>query len=146
MMLEPTTEEIRRTIGDVDNDSSQLLPILWRLVDRYGWVSPSMMNSVSEVLRRPFAEIYGVASFYQLIPTEPVTHPRVGICLDVTCKMAGSQAVANALNQTAARDSIHPVACLGHCEQAPVAWAENRVLTHITQDSVLRVLGKETQP
>ncbi|RIV17772.1 hypothetical protein D2Q93_14855 [Alicyclobacillaceae bacterium I2511] len=143
MMAEPTTAEIRLVIGEVEQDPSQLLPVLWRLVDRYGWVSPAMMNVVSEVLQRPFAEIYGVASFYQLIPTAPVGPDSVGICMDVTCKMAGSQAVWDALGQTELKNSIHPVACLGHCENAPAAFIENRVVTHITQGSVLRVLGKE---
>ncbi|MGL6280717.1 MAG: NAD(P)H-dependent oxidoreductase subunit E, partial [Gaiella sp.] len=48
-----------------------LLPTLWALQERIGWISPGGLNEVCRRLSVPPADAYGVASFYALFATEP---------------------------------------------------------------------------
>src|SRR4029450_13013291 len=44
-----------------------LLPALWAVQARVGWISPAALSYICERLTIPPAEAYGVASFYALL-------------------------------------------------------------------------------
>ena len=48
-----------------------LLPAFDAVQSAMGWVSPGALNEICRRLSIPPAEAYGVASFYELISTEP---------------------------------------------------------------------------
>ena len=46
-----------------------LLPALIALQEEVGWISPGGLNHVADRLQVPPAEVYGVATFYELLRT-----------------------------------------------------------------------------
>ena len=48
-----------------------LLPALWALQERIGWISPGGLNEICRRLTVPPADAYGVATFYALFALEP---------------------------------------------------------------------------
>ncbi|MET1048674.1 MAG: NADH-ubiquinone oxidoreductase-F iron-sulfur binding region domain-containing protein [Acidimicrobiales bacterium] len=99
-----------------------LLPTLIALQEEVGWISPGATNHVGRQLAVPPAEIYGVATFYELLrTTEPDGDgPTTWVCVDAACRiMADVAPVADGTVR-------HDAPCLGRCEQAPAVFVQRR--------------------
>ncbi|MCX9192306.1 NADH-quinone oxidoreductase subunit E [Carbonactinospora thermoautotrophica] len=107
-----------------------LLPVLHSVQKEIGWISEGAVNYVARRLTVPPAEVYGVATFYAMFSTEP-RPPRVAhVCDDLACRVAGAEALAEALEARVGPAGA-PAAggkamwlrspCLGMCERAPAA-------------------------
>ena len=66
-----------------------LLPALWSLQERIGWISPGGLNELCRRLTVPPADAYGVATFYALLALEPRPPRVVHVCEDVACRCRG---------------------------------------------------------
>ena len=89
----------------------QLLPLLHAVNDRVGWLSPGAVDHLAVAIDVAPAEIFGVASFYQLFSLEPRSGPIVHRCVDIACQVNGASVA----------DGEHASPCLGLCERAPAA-------------------------
>ncbi len=107
-----------------------LLPALEALQGSAGWVSRGGLNHVSRRLSVPPAEVYGVASFYALLPTTPRPPTVIHACDDLACRLAGAEALCAGLEAALgpagdADDGADTTwlrsPCLGQCERAPAA-------------------------
>ncbi|HJT03859.1 MAG TPA: NAD(P)H-dependent oxidoreductase subunit E [Pseudonocardiaceae bacterium] len=95
----------------------QLLPVLHAVSDAVGWISPGACNHIAQRLTVAPAEVYGVATFYALLSTEPRAPRVVHVCDDIVCGSAGAEAIVAAL---AGQDLCWVRSpCLGLCERAP---------------------------
>jgi NADH-quinone oxidoreductase subunit F len=89
----------------------QLLPLLHAVNDRVGWISPGAISHLAVAMDVAPAEIYGVASFYDLFAFEERSGPLVHRCVDIACQINGASVAPGE----------HASPCLGLCEQAPAA-------------------------
>ena len=103
-----------------------LLPVLHALRDEVGYISEGAVQEISERLEVPRADIYGVASFYALLPTEPQPPKTVHVCVDMACRFAdGEQLLEEVRSEVdAAEVAVHESPCLGQCENAPAVYVE----------------------
>ena len=107
-----------------------LLPALWALQERIGWISPGGLNDLCRRLTVPPADAYGVASFYALFALEPRPPRVVHVCEDVACRCHGAQELIAQLEERFGREgelsddgsaTWHRSPCLGQCDRAPAA-------------------------
>jgi len=89
----------------------QLLPLLHAINDRVGWISPGALNRLAGAIDVAPAEIFAVASFYDLFAFDAPTGPVVHRCVDIACQITGANV----------GDGEHASPCLGLCERAPAA-------------------------
>src|ERR1700676_859735 len=89
----------------------QLLPLLHAINDRVGWISRGAIDHLSLTIDVAPADIFGVASFYDLFSFEDRSGPTVHRCVDIACQVNGATVA----------DGEHASPCLGLCEQAPAA-------------------------
>ena len=68
---EKLREFISTVVGKYDRQRSALLPILRAIQEEYGYVSELAMQYVADSLGIHAAKVYGVATFYHFINTEP---------------------------------------------------------------------------
>lgn len=103
-----------------------LLPVLHALRDEVGYISEGAVQEISEQLMVPRADIYGVASFYALLPTEPQPPKTVHVCVDMACRFAGSERLLEEVRSEVDTDEValHESPCLGQCENAPAVYIE----------------------
>jgi NADH-quinone oxidoreductase subunit F len=119
-----------------------LLPALHALVDAVGWVSEGGLNHVCERFGLPPAEVYGVASFYALLPTSPRAPVVIHACDDIVCRMAGAGRVAEILEEVlgpaGGTDAVTwlPSPCVGACDRAPAAFVQRSNAENATVDSL----------
>src|SRR5437016_10393384 len=112
-----------------------LLPALHAVHDATGWVSRGALDEIARRLEVAPADVYGVASFYDLFSLTERPPRVVRVCVDLACQAAGSGALVSGLTERcgppghgdhwptcaggAATWSESP--CLGLCERAPAA-------------------------
>ncbi len=107
-----------------------LLPALWSLQERIGWISPGAMNDLCRRLTIPPADAYGVATFYALLAVEPRPARVVHVCEDLACRCHGSQELIAQLEERLGAEgelsedgsaTWYRSPCLGQCDRAPAA-------------------------
>jgi NADH-quinone oxidoreductase subunit F len=107
-----------------------LLPALWALQERVGWITPGGLNEVCRRLTVPPADAYGVASFYALLALDPQPSRVVHVCDDVACRCRGAEELVAQLEERfGSEGSVPPDGagtwyrspCLGRCDRAPAA-------------------------
>lgn len=103
-----------------------LLPVLHALRDEVGYISEGAVQEISERLEVPRADIYGVASFYALLPTEPQPPKTAHVCVDMACRFAGGERLWEEVRSEVDADdvAVHESPCLGQCENAPAVYVE----------------------
>lgn len=103
-----------------------LLPVLHALRDEVGYISEGAVQEISEQMEVPRADIYGVASFYALLPTEPQPASTVHVCVDMACRFAGGKQLLEEVRSEvdAGEVAVHKSPCLGQCESAPAVYTE----------------------
>jgi NADH:ubiquinone oxidoreductase subunit E len=120
-------------------ERSLLLPVLQEVQHRQRVLTKGLIGYLSSRLRVPFAEAYGVASFYALLSSERAA-PRVRLCSGVPCILAGAERIATSLNERAEL-TWDWFPCIGQCDRAPAALVGGEPVYHLASDDVSSFLG-----
>jgi NADH:ubiquinone oxidoreductase subunit E len=120
-------------------ERSLLLPLLQDVQQRQGVLTKGLIGYLGGRVRLPFAEVYGVATFYALLSTERAA-PRLRLCGGVPCILAGAERIAAALNERTAL-SWDWFPCVGQCDRAPAALVGGEPVFHLASNDVSPFLG-----
>jgi NADH-quinone oxidoreductase subunit F len=140
-----------------------LLPALWALQERIGWISPGGLNEICRRLTVPPADAYGVASVYALLALEPRPVRVVHVCEDIACRCHGSEELIAQIEERFGPEgelsddgsaTWYRSPCLGQCDRAPAAMVAvageeplDRAQAPTTAQAVLELLaGGEPGP
>jgi NADH-quinone oxidoreductase subunit E len=122
-------EEIERRMGMYPDRRSASIPALWAVQRRYGWCTPEGIRQAAAVMRVTPAYLQSVASFYDLLHTEPTGAHQVLVCTNISCWMRGGDELLDAFREAADGDEDFHVTgfeCLGACDIAPMASIDER--------------------
>jgi NADH-quinone oxidoreductase subunit E len=122
-------EQIEALMARYPDRRSASIPALWAVQERYGWCTPEGICQAAAVMRVTAAYLESVASFYDLLHTEPVGSHRIEVCTNISCWMRGGDELLAAFQAAAAGDEVFYVTgfeCLGACDIAPMASIERR--------------------
>src|SRR5258708_11368119 len=103
---------------------------LWAVQRLYGWCTPEGIRQAAAVMRVTPAYLESVASFYDLLHTDPVGTHKVAVCTNISCWMRGGDQLLDAF-QAAAEGMDEEIyvtgfECLGACDIAPMASLDER--------------------
>ena len=122
-------EHIEGLMAKYPDRHSASIPALWAVQRLYGWCTPEGIEQAAEVMRVTPAYLESVASFYDLLHTEPVGAHKVHVCTNISCWMRGGDELLDAF-QAAAEGSedvyVTGFECLGACDIAPMASIDQR--------------------
>jgi len=126
-------DELRKRIEELmeryPDRKSASVPALWAVQRLYGWCTPEGIRQVAAVMRVPPAYLESVASFYDLLHTEPVGPHKVAVCTNISCWMRGGDELLDAFRAAAGEDAdffVTGFECLGACDIAPMASIDER--------------------
>ena len=109
---------------------SASIPALWAVQERYGWCTPEGIRQIAAVMRVTPAYLESVASFYDLLHTDPVGTHRIEVCTNISCWMRGGDELLDAFRAAAGEDEenfyVTGFECLGACDIAPMASIDQR--------------------
>ncbi|MBN1964546.1 MAG: NAD(P)H-dependent oxidoreductase subunit E [Anaerolineae bacterium] len=113
-----------------------LLPVLWAVQTAEGYIGPDAVKAISQMLRVPEADIFGVIGFYSMFYDKPTGETIIRVCTSPTCAALGGHELVEELceklgiapGETTAdgRYTIEHAPCLGLCEHAPAALISQR--------------------
>lgn len=129
-------------------EREDLIPILQRVQEQYGYLRPDAIRSISRWMKISENEIFGVATFYAQFRFHPPGEHHVKICLGTACHVKGGEQILVMAQQrlniktgeTTAdgKYDLDRVACLGCCALAPVVAFDDKIHS---QMSVLKIQG-----
>ena len=76
-----------------------LIQILNEVQEKFGYVPEEAQIKISEFLKIPMAEIYGVITFYSRFTLEPKGEYTISVCLGTACYVKGSQKILDRLKE-----------------------------------------------
>jgi NADH-quinone oxidoreductase E subunit len=133
------TEELKtveKHISKYPTKMSAIMPVLWMVQKKEGWISTDNMKYVGQLLELPYEHVLGVATFYTMYFKKPVGKFHLQICTNVSCMLCGGtelfKYVSDKLgikNKEVTSDgifSIEEVECLGSCGTAPMLQVNNK--------------------
>jgi NADH-quinone oxidoreductase subunit E len=119
--------EIEGHMALYPDPTSAALPALAAAQRLHGWCSPLAIEQVACVMQVTPASLAAVATFYDMLETEPVGRRSVYVCTNISCSLRGADALFEALAQAAQGDAdfnVRAFECLGACDIAPMASVE----------------------
>jgi NADH dehydrogenase (ubiquinone) flavoprotein 2 len=126
---------------------SCLLPALWMVQERRGWISERAIGEVAEVLGVTPAFVKGVVTFYTMYHTHPVGRHFIQVCTTSPCNIGGAEDVVKAfLKHTGCgelgatsedgRFTVIEVECLGACGFATPVLIDDDFIEGVTPERV----------
>ena len=145
-------EKLLEVIHSCNGDKSQLMKVLNAAQEIFGYIPTSAQKLISEELKIPMAEIYGVITFYSRFSLEPKGKYNIGVCLGTACYVKGSQSVLDKVKEILGIDvggvtpdgkfSLEATRCVGACGLAPVMTVNNEVFGKMDPAKVADILAK----
>ena len=133
-------------------EKDNLIQILNEVQDEYGYIPELSQKLISEYLKIPMAEIYGVITFYSRFTLEPKGKYIISVCLGTACYVKGSQKIMDRLlerlkikpGETTPDGlfSIEETRCVGACGLAPVFTVNGEVYGKATVQKLDQVLDE----
>lgn len=135
--------------------SSDIIPLLQRLQDEYGYLPRDVVLQVAERTRLPASRIFGVATFYAQFHLTPHGKHTVRICRGTACHVRGGTKVVDAVKRTLGigdgqttedmEFSLETVACLGACALSPVMVVDGAYHGKMTPRRAEKILRQMTR-
>lgn len=127
-----------------------LIQILNEVQEKFGYVPEEAQIKISEFLKIPMAEIYGVITFYSRFTLEPKGEYTISVCLGTACYVKGSQKILDRLKERLqiepgqttedGKISLDTTRCVGACGLAPVFTVNGDVYGKATVKKLDEVL------
>jgi NADH-quinone oxidoreductase subunit E len=154
----PVPEELRAAIEEYmaryPDRRSAAIPALHAVQARYGWCSPEGIQQAACVMRLTPAYLTAVATFYDMLFTQPVGKHDVFVCTNISCSLCGADELFEAFHEHGSGDpefNIRAFECLGACDIAPMVSIDGAYVGPVRPEEVPAVLeavrrGEEPLP
>ncbi len=122
---------------------SALMPLLYEVADRDGYVTPAGMKEVADHIGLTPAEVLGVCSFYSMFKRSPQGKLLVSVCTSVSCMVNGGEELFASLRDRYADDpdvTVEEVECLAADDGAPVMQVNYEFHERLTPESAERIV------
>jgi len=143
----PVPQDLRRDIeshmASYPDTRSAALPALEAAQRVHGWCSPEAIDQVACVMRVTPASLDAVATFYDMLETEPVGEHSVYVCTNISCSLRGADELYAAIREAAGEDrafNVRAFECLGACDIAPMASVDGVYVGPLTTEDVPQLL------
>ena len=135
-------QQVEELMSRYPDRHSASIPALWAVAAPLRLVHPEGIRQAAAVMRVTPAYLESVASFYDLLHTEPAGNQRVLVCTNISCWMRGGDELLDAFCAAAGCDRegaghggsvsadgevyVSGFECLGACDLAPMASINGR--------------------
>ncbi|MCI9177642.1 MAG: NADH-quinone oxidoreductase subunit NuoE [Clostridia bacterium] len=150
-MSDKLNKELESILEPYTNSKDNLIPILNEVQVKYGYIPQIAQRKISEYLKIPMAEIYGVITFYSRFTLKPKGKYAISVCLGTACFVKGSEKIMERLKQRLqieegettkdGKFSIDATRCVGACGIAPVFTVNGEVYGKATVKMLDEVLN-----
>lgn len=147
-------EQFDRVLEKYKEEEGTLIKILHEGQDIFGYLPREVLLYTAQKLGVPFAEIYGVVSFYSLFSMKPRGEKTIEICMGTACYVKGAEEILEEFKKELdiepgeisadGKYSLETTRCVGACSLAPVVSVDEKVYSKVTAEEVKAIIeGKE---
>ena len=143
-------ELLRELANKHGRTRDSLLPILQDLVIHKRFLSKQDMVDVARELDISAADVFGTATFYSFLDTEPRGKYIIRICKTISCAMKGKNDVLSTIEEILKLNlgettpdlkfSLLETNCIGWCHKAPAMLINDTPYTELTPEKVTEIL------
>ncbi|MBU2547888.1 MAG: NADH-quinone oxidoreductase subunit NuoE [Proteobacteria bacterium] len=129
---------------------SDLIPLLQKVQEEYGYVPPETLTPIGDQLKIPPSRVQGVINFYAMFYTEPRGRNVVTVCRGTACHVRGGKGVLRVVQKILGlkdgetsedyQFTLETVACLGACALSPVMVVNGQVYGRMNPKRIETVL------
>jgi len=127
-----------------------LVPILQDLVVHKRFLSKQDMVDVARELDLSAADVFGTATFYSFLDTEPRGKYIIRVCKTISCAMKGKNDILSTIEEILKLNlgetspnrkfSLLETNCIGWCHKAPAMLINDTPYTELTPEKVTEIL------
>ena len=146
------SSELLKFIEEWKEKPGNLIMILHRVQEEFGYIPRQAAMKVAELLDVPLAKIYGVVTFYHFFKLNKPGRHNIQVCMGTACYLKGGEDLLQELenllgigvNQVTddGEFSIEAVRCVGCCGLAPVMVVGEEVFGKVTKDVLPDVIAQ----
>jgi len=154
-LREEDVKRIKEICASFRNDPQELINVLHRCQEHFGYLPAEVQEVVSEELTVPVAKIYGVITFYSFFTMTPKGKHPISICMGTACYVRGAEKVLDEfkrelglqVGQTTndGKFSLSSLRCVGACGLAPVVLVGDKTYGRVAPDDVKNILKEYEQ-
>ena len=136
----------REIIARYPRQRSALIPLLHLAQEQDGYVTQEAMRHIADLVSVTPAEVYGTASFYEMLKFEPLGKYLINICGTLSCALLGAEELMHHAEQrlgvkaggttTDGVFSLHHAECQAACTEAPCLQVNYRYRYRVSVDQL----------
>ena len=156
MAKEFLTEENFKKLDEVilrhKNEKGALMPVLQKAQGIFGCLPIEVQQRISEGIKMPMSEIYGVVTFYSQFTLVPNGEYTISVCMGTACYVRGAKPIVDKISDMIgikagetsadARFSLVATRCIGACGLAPVLTVNEDVYGRLVLEDVPKIIEK----
>lgn len=141
---------IKRLVNIYGRERESLMPVLQGVIEQERTLSEDSIKIIARELNLSAAQVYGTATFYSFLDTEPRGEFVIRVCKSLTCAMKGKNQINKAIEDTlkmkigeTSKDkkfTLLQTNCLGWCHKAPAILINDEVYTELTEEKVIEIV------
>lgn len=147
--------EIDEIVNKLSANKTPSMMILQAIQSTYGYVSPEMLERVTELTGLPSSTLYSIVTFYAQFRLEPIGENLIQVCHGTACHLAGAERITNAMEMETGAEAgstsadrkftVDKVACLGCCSMGPVITVNGETYGNVTPDLVQKIVKQKRE-
>lgn len=150
LITEEEKELISKELKRFETRRSAILPALYIVQKKRGWISDPLVRELSSFMELPAAHILEVRSFYTMFNEKPVGKLHVQVCTNLSCAMNGGREMAKTICEkyevsyeeisSCGDITVSKVECLGACDKAPMMQVNDKYYEDLTPETAVQIL------
>jgi len=152
----PEIKELVKSLADQHGRTREsLIPILQGIVQEHRYLTDEAMVEVARELDMAAAQVYGTATFYTFLDTQPRGKYVIRVCRTITCSMKGKNLITQEIEDmlkikvggttTNNKFSLLETNCLGWCHKGPAMLINDEAYTDLTTEKVREIINEYTK-
>lgn len=130
-------QDIQEIIRKNEDKAGGIIRVLQQVQEMFGYLPAPIVRLLSQELKVPLSELYGIISFYGFFSMVPKGKYVIQVCMGTSCYVKGGKKILDALKKEWSlepggitedrRFSLETVRCLGCCGLSPVISIDGNV-------------------
>ncbi|MFA5355075.1 MAG: NAD(P)H-dependent oxidoreductase subunit E [Thermodesulfovibrionales bacterium] len=142
---------LTKILNDYNRNKGNLINLLQRIQDAYGYIPEDTVAWFSEQLDIPESRFFGVITFYPKFRLKPVGKNTITVCCGAACHIKGADKILTGVRDTLSLSgeedttqdmsfTVQKATCIGACSIAPVVILNDQVYGDMDPAKVAKLL------
>jgi len=149
----PEIKELVKNLAQKHGKTREsLIPILQGVIQAERYISDEAMTEIARELDMSAAQVYGTATFYSFLDTQPRGKYVIRVCRTISCAMKGKNLINQEIEDLLKikvgettpnkKFSFLETNCLGWCHKGPAMLVNDEAYTDLTPEKVREIINQ----